>query len=143
MVRAMKVRAVPTPLSPVLANVYLHYVLDLWFEEEVKPLLAGEALLCRFADDWVCAFRYQEDAERFYRVLPKRLEKMNLKTGKGHRGSSDGRPASDCRRPVSGSRNGYGPTGICLGREFFQRLNSRLQGHYNYYGVRGNARSLY
>jgi RNA-directed DNA polymerase len=78
LVRAMKVRAVPTPLSPILAKIYVHYALDLWFEEVVQPLLAGEALLCRFADDWVCAFRYQEDAERFYRVLPKRLEKFKL-----------------------------------------------------------------
>jgi RNA-directed DNA polymerase len=44
-------------VSPVLANVYLHYALDLWFEEVVKPCLRGEALLCRYADDWVCAFR--------------------------------------------------------------------------------------
>jgi RNA-directed DNA polymerase len=65
-------------VSPVLANVYLHYVLDLWFEKVVKPRCEGEALLCRYADDWVCAFRYREDAERFYRVLPKRLEKFNL-----------------------------------------------------------------
>jgi len=61
-----------------LANAYLHYVLDLWFEKVVKPRCAGEAVLCRYADDWVCAFRYREDAERFYRVLPKRLEKFHL-----------------------------------------------------------------
>jgi group II intron reverse transcriptase/maturase len=65
-------------VSPVLANVYLHYVLDLWFEKVVKSRCKGEALLSRYADDWVCAFRYREDAERFYRVLPKRLEKFNL-----------------------------------------------------------------
>jgi RNA-directed DNA polymerase len=65
-------------VSPVLANAYLHYVLDLWFEKVVKPRCAGEAVLCRYADDWVCAFRYREDAERFYRVLPKRLQKFNL-----------------------------------------------------------------
>jgi group II intron reverse transcriptase/maturase len=65
-------------VSPVLANVYLHYALDLWFEKVVKPR-CGDALLCRYADDWVCAFRYQEDAERVFRVLPKRLEKFNLK----------------------------------------------------------------
>lgn len=59
-------------ISPVLANVYLHYALDLWFDKVVKPHCRGEALLCRYADDWVCAFRYQDDAERFYRVLPKR-----------------------------------------------------------------------
>ena len=65
-------------VSPVLAKGYLHYALDLWFEKVVKPHCRGEALLCRYADDWVCAFRFQEDAERFYRVLPKRLEKFNL-----------------------------------------------------------------
>ncbi len=65
-------------VSPVLANVYLHYVLDLWFERVVKAHCRGEALLCRYADDWVCAFRYQDDAERFYRVLPKRLAKFGL-----------------------------------------------------------------
>ena len=65
-------------VSPVMANVYLHYVLDLWFEKVVKSRCKGEALLSRYADDWVCAFRYREDAERFYRVLPKRLEKFNL-----------------------------------------------------------------
>jgi RNA-directed DNA polymerase len=53
-------------------------VLDLWFEKVVKPR-CGDALLCRYADDWVCAFRYQQDAERFFRVLPKRLTKFNLK----------------------------------------------------------------
>ena len=58
--------------------MYLHYALDLWFEKVVKPHCRGEALMCRYADDWVCAFRFQEDAERFYRVLPKRLGKFNL-----------------------------------------------------------------
>src|SRR5215510_1054137 len=65
-------------VSPVLANVYLHYALDIWFEKVVKPHCQGEALLCRYADDWVCAFRLQEDAERFFRVLPKRLAKFHL-----------------------------------------------------------------
>jgi RNA-directed DNA polymerase len=65
-------------VSPVLANVYLHYALDLWFERRVKPHCRGEALVSRYADDFVCAFRYRDDAERFYRVLPKRLEKFSL-----------------------------------------------------------------
>src|SRR5436309_5563696 len=77
-VRIVKVRTVPIPLSPVLANVYLHYALDIWFDKVVKPRCRGEALLCRYADDWVCAFRLQEDAERFFRVLPKRLGKFHL-----------------------------------------------------------------
>jgi len=65
-------------ISPVLANVYLHYAVDLWFERVVKPHCRGEALMWRYADDWVCAFRFREDAEWFYRVLPKRLDKFNL-----------------------------------------------------------------
>jgi len=64
--------------SPVLAHVYLHYALDLWFDKVVKAHCRGEALLCRYADDWVCAFRYRDDAERFYRVLPQRLKQCNL-----------------------------------------------------------------
>ena len=65
-------------ISPILANIYLHYSLDLWFEKVVKPRCKGEAYLCRAADDFICAFRYKEDADRFYRVLGKRLSKFNL-----------------------------------------------------------------
>ena len=65
-------------VSPILANVYLHHALDLWFERVVKPRCGGQALLIRYADDYVCAFQYRRDAERFYRVMPKRLEKFGL-----------------------------------------------------------------
>jgi len=65
-------------VSPILANVYLHYTLDLWFERVVKAHCSGQALLIRYADDWVCAFQYRNDAYRFYRVMPKRLEKFSL-----------------------------------------------------------------
>ncbi len=65
-------------VSPVPANLYLHHALDLWFEKVVKPHCRGEAVVYRFADDFVCAFRYRDDANRFYRVLPKRLGKFNL-----------------------------------------------------------------
>ena len=65
-------------VSPVLANVYVHYALDLWFAKVVKAHCRGEALRRRYADDWVCAVRYQDAAERFYRVLPKRVAKFNL-----------------------------------------------------------------
>jgi RNA-directed DNA polymerase len=67
-------------VSPVLANVYLHFALDLWFEKVVKPRCKGFAMMNRYADDWVCAFQRKDDAERFYRVLPKRLEKFHLET---------------------------------------------------------------
>ena len=65
-------------ISPILANIYLHYVLDLWFEKKVKPRMQGRAMLIRYADDFVVAFQLREDAERFYRVLPKRLNKFGL-----------------------------------------------------------------
>lgn len=65
-------------VSPVLANVYLHYALDQWFEQTVKPRLQGRAFLCRYADDWVCGFQYADDAQRYYEVLPKRLARFNL-----------------------------------------------------------------
>lgn len=65
-------------VSPILANVYLHYALDLWFEHEVKPRCHGQALIIRYADDYVCAFQYQRDAQRFYRVMPKRLATFGL-----------------------------------------------------------------
>jgi group II intron reverse transcriptase/maturase len=65
-------------VSPVLANVYLHFVLDLWFEKRVKRNCKGEAFILRYADDFICAFRYKDEAERFYRELPKRLELFHL-----------------------------------------------------------------
>jgi group II intron reverse transcriptase/maturase len=65
-------------VSPVLANLYLHHALDLWFERVVKPRCRGEALVCRYADDFVCAFRYRDDAQRFFKALPRRLAKFGL-----------------------------------------------------------------
>ena len=53
-------------VSPVLSNVYLHYALDLWFEKVIKPSCQGDAYLCRYADDYVCLFRYKADADRFF-----------------------------------------------------------------------------
>jgi len=65
-------------VSPILANVYLHYALNLWVEHVVKTHCQGEALICLYADDFVCAFRYRDDAERFFRALPTRLGKFGL-----------------------------------------------------------------
>jgi RNA-directed DNA polymerase len=65
-------------LSPLLANVYLHYVLDGWFEQEVKPRLVGEASIIRFADDFICTFEREADAVRFREVLTKRLGRYSL-----------------------------------------------------------------
>lgn len=66
------------PISPLLANIYLHHVLDKWFEEVVKPRLKGEAHEIRFADDAILCFEHKEDAEKVLNVLPKRFAKYGL-----------------------------------------------------------------
>ena len=65
-------------ISPLLANVYLHYVLDEWFEREVKPRLRGRAFLIRYAEDFVIGFTDEADARRVCEVLPKRFGKYGL-----------------------------------------------------------------
>ena len=65
-------------ISPLLANLYLHHVLDVWFENEVKPRLRGEAYAIRYADDGLLCFEFKEDAERVLAVLPKRFAKYGL-----------------------------------------------------------------
>lgn len=65
-------------ISPILANIYLHEVLDVWFEREVKPRLNGRAFLVRYADDAVLGFSSEEDAQRVLEVLPKRFAKYGL-----------------------------------------------------------------
>ena len=163
-------------VSPVLANVYLHYALDLWFERVVKPHCHGEALLCRYADDWVCAFRFKRDASRFYEVLPTRLQKFNLtvepskthllRFSRFHPGMErrfsflgfeffwfpdrKGTPRvtrRTARKKLQGALrrmkewmrlNRHKKT-----RWFLSALNKKLQGYYQYYGVRGNSKSLW
>ena len=66
-------------LSPLLGNVYLHHVLDRWFEGEVRPRLRGHARLIRYCDDFVIGFQHKEDAERVLEVLGKRMGKYGLK----------------------------------------------------------------
>jgi RNA-directed DNA polymerase len=65
-------------LSPLLGNVYLHYVLDLWFEREVRPRLRGKSILVRYADDFVIGFELEEDARRVMAVLGKRMGRFGL-----------------------------------------------------------------
>jgi RNA-directed DNA polymerase len=65
-------------ISVLLSNIYLHYVLDLWFEKAIKPRLKGEAHLIRYIDDFVVCFQYRSDATRFQEVLKKRLRKFSL-----------------------------------------------------------------
>lgn len=86
-------------ISPILANVYLHYVLDLWIEKDIKKRYKGEIYLIRYADDFVVCFEYEKEAQKFYEELKERLNKFNLelaedktkiiKFGKGNNGSKD------------------------------------------------------
>ena len=163
-------------VSPVLANVYLHFVLDLWFEKIVKAHCDGNAMIIRYADDFVCAFQYRRDAVKFFKVLPKRLGKFCLsvapeKTGmirfsrfhpSRRRGiiflgfetlwtkDKQGKPRvmqrtarkklhGACRRIKDWIKENRHLKGI----KFIKALNRRLHGHYNYYSVVGNLRSLW
>jgi len=65
-------------ISPLLANVFLHEVIDRWFEQQIKPQLKGRAHLIRYADDLVMIFAREDDAQRVYEVLPKRLGRYGL-----------------------------------------------------------------
>ncbi len=162
-------------ISPILANIYLHYVLDEWFEEVVKAHCRGDAYLCRYADDFVCAFQYEDDARRFYKALGLRLEKFGLSLAEektrmmrfSRRYMEDktcfeflgfefrwgtsrtGKPQVLKRT----SKKKYRSSLIRFSEwcrsnrnmrmtELFYKLNSKLRGYYNYYGVRGNYDSL-
>jgi group II intron reverse transcriptase/maturase len=65
-------------ISPLVSNIYLHEVLDIWFEQEVKPRLRGRAFMVRFADDGLLAFEREDDAQRVMDVLPKRFARFGL-----------------------------------------------------------------
>src|SRR5437867_8233543 len=65
-------------VSPVLANVYLHYVLDLWFERRMRTRYRGQSRLFRFADDFVCCFDYRHEAEAFEAALAERMQQFGL-----------------------------------------------------------------
>lgn len=66
-------------ISPLLANIYLHYVFDLWVDHWRQKYARGCVIVVRFADDFVAGFQYREDAERFWKELRERFEKFNLK----------------------------------------------------------------
>lgn len=70
-------------ISPVLANVYLHYVLDLWFEKGIKPKLKGEAYLVRYCDDFIIMFQYENEAQIVYELLKERLKRFKLELAEG------------------------------------------------------------
>ncbi len=97
-------------LSPLLANVYLHYVLDSWFELEIKPQLKGKAVLVRYCDDLVMGFELQEDAQRVNQLLGERLAEYGLEL------HPEKTRMVDFRRPPSRQQGGKGPgTFVFLG----------------------------
>ena len=90
-------------LSPLLGNVYLHYVLDQWLESEVRPRLRGRMRLIRYADDFVIGFQLEEDARRVMAVLGKRMERFGLKL------HPEKTRLFPCARPGNWKRRGKGP----------------------------------
>jgi group II intron reverse transcriptase/maturase len=163
-------------VSPILANVYLHVVLDEWFHLMVKPKLRGRAILFRYADDFVSAFQFMDDAERFYTVLPKRLGRFGLEVeptktrilrfSRFHPGMK--RMFSFLGFEIYWFRDRSGKPRVmrrtarkrqqaCLRKikewikterhkpipYYFGMLKRKLVGHYNYYYVRGNSRSVW
>lgn len=87
--------------SATLSNVYLPYVLDLWFERRFKPSYQREAHLFRFADDFLVCFQYESEARRFLRALKQRMEKFHLEISASKtKLLAFGRPAQDQDRQV-------------------------------------------
>lgn len=86
-------------ISPLLANVYLHYVLDMWFEREVQPRLAGRAFLIRYADDFVIVFSNELDARRVMDLLPKRFGQYGLTLHPEKTRLIEFKPPIDRRKP--------------------------------------------
>jgi group II intron reverse transcriptase/maturase len=170
-------------LSPMLANIFLHYVLDLWFEKKIKPHVQGQAHLVRYADDFVCMVRSIEDAGYIERALRERFAQFNLELHpEKTRTISFGRyerENADRQNRKANTFNFLGLTHYCdksrsggfkVGRktspkkfrakckemntwlkeirncvkagQWWSVLQAKLRGHYQYYGVCGNMRSL-
>ena len=167
-------------ISPMLSNVFPHYVLDEWFEQEVKPRMKGRCFLSRFADDFVMGFELESDARRVMEVLPKRFDRFGLTIHPTKTKLIEfGRPP---RKQTSGKGKG---TFDFLGfthywarslqgywiikrktrrkklrvvakaiwdwckwnrhmpiKEQYKTLCQKLRGHYQYFGIRGNYKSM-
>jgi hypothetical protein len=92
-------------VSPILANIYLYYALDLWFHLVVRKSCKGKAFMVRYADDFVCCFQYEEDARAFYQALIPRLGKFNLEVAdEKTRIFAFGRKAEEAKRRQGGGK---------------------------------------
>ena len=170
-------------LSPMLSNIFLHYVLDLWFEKKVKPQVRGACYLVRYADDFICMVQYKDDAQRIEQALRERFAKFDLELhSEKTRVISFGRYERENAKRQNRRTNTFnflGFTHYCdisrrgkyiVGRktsrkkfrmkckdmnnwlrkirnfkkakEWWPVLQAKLRGHYQYYGVSGNMRSL-
>ena len=169
--------------SPIFANVYLHYVLDLWFHLVVRKSCKGKAFMVRYADDFVCCFQYEEDARAFYQALVPRLAKFNLEVAdEKTRIIAFGRKAEEAKQQQGGGKpdtfDFVGFTHYCSkGRKgqfrvkrktsakkfrasllrckvwlqqnrtlpaviLMNLMRVKMLGHYRYYGVTDNSRTL-
>jgi RNA-directed DNA polymerase len=170
-------------LSPILANIFLHYVLDVWFEHTVKNHTRGYCELIRYADDFVCVVQYTDDAERIEKALKNRFSKFELeihpeKSRKFSFGRFETENAKKQNRRSNTfdflgfthfcdkTRNGFFKVGRKTSRkkfvkkckemtvwlknvrntakpkEWWNTLNSKLRGHFQYYGVSGNYKCI-
>jgi len=171
--------------SPILANIFLHEVMDKWFEREVKPRLKGRATLVRFADDIAIAIEQEQDAQRVTEVLPKRFGKYGLKLHPEKTSRIRFQPPADNRKDDdddgSGtatfdllgfthywakSARGHWVVQVKTARrrlsstlkrlsewcrknrhtsvaEQWKKLTAKLRGHFAYFGIIGNAKSLF
>ena len=170
-------------LSPIIANVFLHYVLDLWFEKKIKPQMRGVCYLVRYADDFLCLVQYQREAQYIEQALRERFEKFDLQLHPEKTRVIDLRRGQmqkvkeDKHRPHSFDFLGFTHYGSksrkgkwVLGRrtsakkfrkackalsawlrvtrnaaklsQWWPILQAKLVGHYQYYGISGNARMI-
>ena len=162
-------------ISPLLSNIFLHYVLDEWFSEQIQPLLSGKSFIVRYADDFVLGFENSTDAERVMKVLPKRFEKyqlelhpdktkivnLNSKRGEGDRsfdflGFTHYIGKSRKGNPILKRKTSSKKLTVALNKiqdwikqnrhrklkELMPELNSKLRGHYNYYGITFNSKGV-
>ena len=170
-------------LSPILSNIFLHYVLDLWFAKRVKPRARGLCTMVRYADDFVCMARFPGDAQRIDLAMRERFRRFGLELhpdktrvisfgrfertnaerqkrkantfdflgfthycGKGRKGKfllcrktsakKFRRQCKELNAWLKATRN------ACEVKEWWPILRAKLRGHYQYYGVSLNSRSL-
>ena len=163
-------------ISPVLANIYLHYVLDLWVEKVVARKIRGAKVYMRYADDFIVGFENKVDAEQFYQELPERLAKFGLSMAEDKSGilrfsrhdmknsgcftflgfefywanTRRGKKTVKRRTSKKKLRQSLVNLKVWLGKnrsrplkELAVDLRSKLQGHFNHYGVIGNSEGIW